>query len=118
NLYDALAPTFDVTILAREPEYFSKQRLPNRNVEYVRLSPLLRRIGGYGARLAGRLGRGIDPDPWLLAMVMLERAKKMQPDFAIGVDFMGLWIAQQCCPNASLLSLEANREQLFFRFVR
>jgi hypothetical protein len=117
NLYDALASTFDVTILAREPEYFSRQRLPNRKVEYVRISPFLRRVAGFGARLARKLGREVDPGPGLTAMLMLERARRLQPDIAIGVDFTGLWIAQQCCPNAHLLSLEANREQPFFEFV-
>src|SRR5262245_49243848 len=88
NLYDTLASRFDVTILAREPEVFSRQRLPNRKVEYVRISHFLRRIGGYGARLVRKLGREINPDPWLMAMVMLKRARKMQPDITIGVDFM------------------------------
>jgi glycosyltransferase involved in cell wall biosynthesis len=117
NLYDALAESCDVTILAREPEFFSQQRLLNRNVEYVPVSGFMRRLAGYGERLAKKAGRKLDSGSWVTALLMLSRARRYQPDIAIGVDFLGLWIAQKCCANAHLLSLEANRNHPFFELV-
>lgn len=113
NLYDSLNPHFDVTILAREPEYFSRQRVPNRTVQYVQIPTLIRRLLGGLSRVVKVFGRKVNCTQWMIDRLMLLKARIHRPDIAIGVDFLGLWIAQRCSANAHLLSLEANRNHPF-----
>lgn len=114
NLYDALAAEFDVTILAREPEYFSTQRPPGRNVEYVRIPSLVRRVAMRMRRKARIFGVEVELSEWLASALLWARAAWHRPDVAIGVDFLGMCIAQRSCAHAHLLSLEVNREHPFY----
>jgi glycosyltransferase involved in cell wall biosynthesis len=115
NLYDALAPAFDVTILAREPGYFSTQRLPGRTVDYVRIPRLVKSLAMRLKRRATIFGVEVELSEWLGIVLMLARAVWHRSEIVIGVDFLGMCIAQRTSGQAHLLSLEVNRQHPFFQ---
>lgn len=127
NLYDILSENFDVKIVALEPvDHMKKQESEKRNIEYINISKEMSLIGNrltyFFLRLAIKLGllkslKTIDLAKRLKAFLFWKRIRKLKADEVIGVDFLGLWIAQIIFGKGHLLSLELNKDSIFHKIV-
>ena len=117
NLYDALETAFEVTIVAPLPPA-TMRRLEHRRVIHVRTPPwaalLAERINFRLRRLAKR---NFALERWLTAWLLLRRARREASAETIGVDFLGLWVAQRLGRPAHLLSLEIAAEDPFQKHI-
>lgn len=127
NLYDVLSGNFDVKIIAFEPlNYMKKQESEQRNIEYINISKEMNLIDNkliyLLLRLAIKLGllnslKAIDPDKRLKAFLLWKRIRETQVDEVIGVDFLSLWVAQIIFNKGHLLSLELNKDDIFYKMI-
>jgi hypothetical protein len=111
NLYDALSPFFDITILTFEPDArFSVQKITDKNIIYLKRNKL--RIGKLLFKkifqtflVSFRLTKkNITPIP-LNASTLVKEIKKFDGEI-IAVDFFALWCCQVAGKKAHLVSLE------------
>lgn len=126
NLYDTLSVDFDVKIVAFEPILYSRQKLEDRNVDYILVPEKLKRVRD---KLVGHLSpvahtfksahglARIGADRWLDALFLLERIRKIRADHIIAVDFLSLWAVQKVFGKGHLLSLEIIQDDVFYRRV-
>jgi glycosyltransferase involved in cell wall biosynthesis len=111
NLYDALAPLFDVTIFTYEPDkFFGDQKPGNRNIHYLKKSGWLKRMlfatlyhVGIGLFKTPRIGR-YRFKRQLNLLWHLKLTKKS--DAIIAIDLISLWTAQKFHNHIHFVSLE------------
>jgi glycosyltransferase involved in cell wall biosynthesis len=111
NIYEALRPYFDVTIMTFEPDArFSTQRITDKKVVYLKRNKL--RFGKLliqkiiqTIKVSFRLSKkDVTPIP-LNAGTLAHEIKKFDGEI-IAVDFFALWCVQQAGKKAHLVSLE------------
>jgi glycosyltransferase involved in cell wall biosynthesis len=97
NLFDA----FTITILTVDTGQYDHQEIGARCI-YVRINLHL-----------GRLLEIFGLYKYYKAIRLLSKSRQLNADVAIGVDSVGLWVAQRRWSRCHFLSLEAERDHLF-----
>jgi glycosyltransferase involved in cell wall biosynthesis len=122
NLYDALEPHFEITILSFYSPHHSKFPLGERRVEYA--APLFYWTNAiicslrYRLKLYFNLKASLERwlvqlERWLTAMALWRATRRRSCAVAIGVDFMGMWVVQRVFGRGHMLSLEILENDLF-----
>lgn len=127
NLYDTLSESFDVQIVAFEPaKYMKTHESESRNIDYIRTSEEIKlpkvRLLYFLFRLGLKLGflkflKTLTPSQKLKTFILWNRIRQLRADEVIGVDFLALWIAQIVFNKGHLVSLEVNKNNLFYNLV-
>lgn len=124
GLYDLLSPHFDVTILAKSPQFFDDGPLANRNVVYIKQPS--GRIGTLLKKLTLRLTATHDKVAKLFVRIdaphqtfyEFKFAKKLlateNPDIVLAVDFKSLFFAQLLNRKTEFVSLEIKPNDPFY----
>lgn len=128
NLYDALIPRFDVTIISFEPEYISNKKDQSRNIIYLgtnffwkeffqKTDFVLSKI----AKLAKRILPGLTYHylyyNYYLPKVLRKKLTTLPADIVIAVDIPALWVSQQVFGSVHFLSLEIDTSIPHFKKI-
>lgn len=115
NLRDVLSEDFDVSVLAFAPQHVTRQRLERPGITYLSIPRAMETTCAWLSGWVARLGRPFNCLKALRALWLLRAARRFRPDQVVGVDFLGLWVAQKAFGSGHLLSLEIRLEDYFYR---
>ena len=124
GLYDLLSAHFDVTIVAKSPQFFDNRPIVNRKVVYIKQPKF--RIARVPIKLAFRLATIRDTVAKLFAEInapyqtfnefkfVKDFLATEKPDVIIAVDFKSLFFAQLLNQKVDFVSLEIGRNDPFY----
>jgi len=131
NLYDALSPDFDVTVISFQPQFATKQKDSQRNIIYLQtnswMSQFYQKFDFVMSKLA-KARKKFSPGyiyynqyyhtylPSILKAAL--QKQKSNADIVIAVDFPALYVAQSIFGPVHFLSLEIdNNTNRYYRLV-
>ncbi|MBC7849849.1 MAG: hypothetical protein H7Y31_08935 [Chitinophagaceae bacterium] len=128
NLYDSLASKFDVEIISFEPTALGKEKDLHRNIRYLTVNPTLKnfinkvdfvmsKVVTIGKRLFSSLNYRYLYYNRLLPATLAKALRNSTADIVIAVDIPALAIAQKIFGKAHFLSLEIDKDDIFFKKI-
>lgn len=128
NLYDALAPYFQTTIISFEPAFLGQKKDNSRNVAYLRTNPFWKMVYSKTdfiissiCKILKKIVPGLHYNysyyNFYLPKILTRKLKQCQADIVIAVDIPVLSIAQKIFGKVHFLSLEIDVKDPFYKKI-
>lgn len=108
NILKSLSDVFDMKVFAINDQIFRNNSLCGDEYIFIRINKILSRFLFRKIRLLYDIIKA-----YLLKKAVSEYAKSNKIDRVIGVDSVGLWVAQQLFGKSHFISLEAKKDRYF-----